>query len=389
MPTPEETLAACAEVLAGLDADTIEYVAGGVEDALDEFDEFEDLVAGFARDELCGGDDARASALARELWEKLKGGGGGGGGGDAASAAAAAEKRAPISLGGGVSKLEARTMRDTEALRSQFAAQEITYDHAPSEGGAAGASAKERARAEQKQRYLAAEAAAQAAELAAELEAARTRAARLRLSGDATGSRLATIELGPFTLPNPGGGADLLESASLTLAPGHRYGLIGRNGKGKSTLLKFLASRRVGGLDPSTSVHYVSQEVSLTEAQEGSKPADLVVEADVERRLLLAEAKTLEDKASSRSGGGEDDASEDQKRLADVHERLLQCDADGAPGRAAALLHALGFPEHLSGREMRALSGGWRVRAALAAALFAKPGAFYTKVFHPSPGFNI
>ena len=118
MPTPEETLAACAEVLAGLDADTIEYVAGGVEDALDEFDEFEDLVAGFARDELCGGDDARASALARELWEKLKGGGGGGGGGgDAASAAAAAEKRAPISLGGGVSKLEARTMRDTEALR--------------------------------------------------------------------------------------------------------------------------------------------------------------------------------------------------------------------------------------------------------------------------------
>jgi ATP-binding cassette subfamily F protein 3 len=116
---------------------------------------------------------------------------------------------------------------------------------------------------------------------------------------------------------------------------------------------------------------------------------DLVVEADVERRLLLAEAKTLEDKASSRSGGGEDDASEDQKRLADVHERLLQCDADGAPGRAAALLHALGFPEHLSGREMRALSGGWRVRAALAAALFAKPGAFYTKVFHPSPGFNI
>ena len=87
-------------------------------------------------------------------------------------AAAAAEKRAPISLGGGVSKLEARTMRDTEALRSQFAAQEITYDHAPSEGGAAGASAKERARAEQKQRYLAAEAAAQAAELAAELEAA-------------------------------------------------------------------------------------------------------------------------------------------------------------------------------------------------------------------------
>ena len=96
-----------------------------------------------------------------------------------------------------------------------------------------------------------------------------------------------SLGLGPFQLPNPGGGADLLENASMILVPGHRYGLIGRNGKGKSTLLKFLASRRVGGLDPSTSVHYVSQEVSLTPAQEEAKPASLVVEADVERRLLM------------------------------------------------------------------------------------------------------
>jgi ATPase subunit of ABC transporter with duplicated ATPase domains len=61
-----------------------------------------------------------------------------------------------------------------------------------------------------------------------------------------------------------GGGADLLENASMILVPGRRYGLIGRNGKGKSTLLKFLASRRVGGLDPSTSVHYVSQAGGTT-----------------------------------------------------------------------------------------------------------------------------
>ena len=63
----------------------------------------------------------------------------------------------------------------------------------------------------------------------------------------AFGSRLATIELGPFSVANPGGGADLIENANMVLAAGHRYGLIGRNGKGKSTLLKFLASRRVGG----------------------------------------------------------------------------------------------------------------------------------------------
>ena len=91
-------------------------------------------------------------------------------------------------------------------------------------------------------------------------------ASRLRISDGATA--LGTQELGPFTVPNPGGGADLIEDVSLVLVPGHRYGLIGRNGKGKSTLLKLLASRRVGGLDASLSVHYVSQEVSLNAGSE-------------------------------------------------------------------------------------------------------------------------
>ena len=156
----------------------------------------------------------------------------------------------------------------------------------------------------------------------------------------------------------------------MTLVPGHRYGLIGRNGKGKSTLLKFLASRRTGGLDPSTSVHYVSQELHLTPEQEAWKPAALVVEADVERRLLLAEAAELAAKADEKAYVP---TAESQKRAADVHERLVAIDAEGAPGRAAALLHNLGFPEALAERPMKALSGGWRVRAALAAALFAKP----------------
>ena len=167
------------------------------------------------------------------------------------------------------------------------------------------AAAKDAARVAARQAFLAEEAAREAEQLASELEDARVRAARMRLTGEAAGSRLAVAELGPFNLPNPGGGADLLENATATLAPGHRYGLIGRNGKGKSTLLKFLASRRVPGFDPSTTVHYVSQEVSLTQEQEEYKPAALVVEADVERRLLLEEAAALTAKTENRAPDAE------------------------------------------------------------------------------------
>jgi ABC-type dipeptide/oligopeptide/nickel transport system ATPase subunit len=229
----------------------------------------------------------------------------------------------------------------------------------------------------------------EAAELNADLHRASELAARMRIDGDATGSRLAAIELGPFQLPNPGGGADLLDDAVLTLTPGHRYGLIGRNGKGKSTLLKFLASRRVGGLDPSVSVHYVTQEVSLTETQENALPADVVLAADIERVILLQEVVKMEaqDRADldledeTGGGGGKGglkkenplDAEARRKKLAAAHERLIAMDANGAPARASHILRNLGFNESLSNRKLKDLSGGWRVRVALAAALFAKP----------------
>ena len=344
MPTQNEAAAACAEILVGLDEDTLEYVSGGIVDIEDK-DELVDFVAGML-DELCDGNEDAARAKASALWDRLHGGAG-------ASAVAAPEApaRAPISLGSGVSALEAKTIAEAEAARGQFAAKEIKFDHAVSTAGNS-AAAKDAARVAARQAFLAEEAAREAEQLASELEDAGGAPPRCA-TGEAAGSRLAVAELGPFNLPNPGGGADLLENATATLAPGHRYGLIGRNGKGKSTLLKFLASRRVPGFDPSTTVHYVSQEVSLTQEQEGYKPAALVVEADVERRLLLEEAAALTAKTENRAP----DANE-ARSLAETHERLLAIDAEGAPGRAAALLHNLGFPEALVEREMRALSGG-------------------------------
>ena len=378
-PSESEIKEACAELLKGLDEDTLEYVAGGLLDDEDgtvlEKDDLVDFVAPML-EEMCGGDEDAARAKAESLWDRLTAG----------SAAAppapvaAPEKRAPISLGGGpISALEAKTLAEAAAAREAHAAPEVLYDH--DVGGTTSAAAeKDAARAAARRALLAETAAAEAAELASELEAACERAARMRIDGDATGSRLAAIELGPFQLPNPGGGADLLDDAVLTLAPGHRYGLIGRNGKGKSTLLKFIASRRVGGLAADVSVHYVTQEVTLTDAQEDALPAEVVLQADVERRLLLLDVaemeaqEALDDKASEENSKiSPEQAEARRKRLATAHERLLAMDAEGAPSRASALLRNLGFSDALASRKMRALSGGWRVRVALAAALFAKP----------------
>jgi ATP-binding cassette subfamily F protein 3 len=88
----------------------------------------------------------------------------------------------------------------------------------------------------------------------AELDAARVAAvhARARL-----GAFNGALEAAKFTLANPGGGQPLLEDASLTLVRGRRYGLIGRNGKGKSTLLRALAARRVGDVPVNVTVPLV------------------------------------------------------------------------------------------------------------------------------------
>jgi ATP-binding cassette subfamily F protein 3 len=152
-------------------------------------------------------------------------------------------------------------------------------------------------------------------------------------------------------------GRTLLDGASLTVEPGRRIGLVGRNGAGKSTLLKAIAGEigidggeirlaaraRLGG---------VKQEAPAGDAS----LIDGVLEGDTERLALLAEAEHAE-----------------PARLAEIHERLRAIDADSAPARAAAILAGLGFDAEAQARPVRSFSGGWRMRVALATALFAQP----------------
>uniref|UniRef100_A0A0X3PWD2 ATP-binding cassette sub-family F member 3 n=1 Tax=Schistocephalus solidus TaxID=70667 RepID=A0A0X3PWD2_SCHSO len=152
----------------------------------------------------------------------------------------------------------------------------------------------------------------------------------------------------------------LLQGASMHLALGRRYGLIGRNGYGKTTLLRALACGDLR-LPQGVSVLHVEQEVigDMTPAIES------VLEADTERATLLAELANLKSmKGPEADSGG---------RLGDIFHRLVEIDADSAPARAAAILYGLGFDPDMQNRPTKEFSGGWRMRLALARALFARP----------------
>lgn len=152
-------------------------------------------------------------------------------------------------------------------------------------------------------------------------------------------------------------GRALLDHAALTVDPGRKIGLIGRNGAGKSTLLKLITGIHApdGGtikLASRARLGTVAQEAPAGEVT----PMAAVLEADLERMALLAET----DHAAP-------------ERLAEIHDRLIAIGADSAEARAGAILAGLGFDEAAQNRPMASFSGGWRMRVALAAALFAAP----------------
>ncbi|PPQ98907.1 hypothetical protein CVT24_003538 [Panaeolus cyanescens] len=165
----------------------------------------------------------------------------------------------------------------------------------------------------------------------------------------------------------------ILSGATLTLAHGRRYGLIGRNGVGKSTLLRHIAMREVP-IPAHITILFVEQEI----VGDDTAALDSVLKADVWRDHLLKEQAALDLKLQELEREGDDKRFEDAReelssRLAEVHARLTDMDAESGPARAAALLAGLGFDEADQKRPTKSFSGGWRMRLALARALFVKP----------------
>ena len=156
-------------------------------------------------------------------------------------------------------------------------------------------------------------------------------------------------------------GRPLFDGASAQIADGWKVGLVGRNGTGKSTLLRLIREElgKGEGGDGSVRINrgakmgYVLQEVPANDMT----LLDVVLEADVERASLMREADTCED----------------PHRIGEIHERLADIDAWSGEARAAEILIGLGFTQNDLMRACREFSGGWRMRAALGGVLFAQP----------------
>ncbi|KFV58978.1 ATP-binding cassette sub-family F member 3, partial [Tyto alba] len=155
----------------------------------------------------------------------------------------------------------------------------------------------------------------------------------------------------------------LLAGADLNLAFGRRYGLVGRNGLGKTTLLKMIASRSLR-IPSHISILHVEQEVAGDET-----PAlQSVLECDTTRESLLREERDLTAKINAGRGEGTEGA-----RLSEIYAKLEEIEADKAPARASVILAGLGFNAKMQQQTTKEFSGGWRMRLALARALFARP----------------
>ena len=157
-------------------------------------------------------------------------------------------------------------------------------------------------------------------------------------------------------------GRPLFQQASAQIADGWKVGLVGRNGTGKSTLLRLIREDLANGegrrdgtirINRGARMGFVAQEVAPSD----ETLLDVVLASDVERTALMKEAETAED----------------PMRIGEIYTRLADIDAYSAEARASEILVGLGFSQADLARPCREFSGGWRMRAALGGVLFSQP----------------
>ena len=153
-------------------------------------------------------------------------------------------------------------------------------------------------------------------------------------------------------------GKPLFENASATIPTGHKVGIVGRNGTGKTTLFKLIkGDLALDGGQIEVPSYFRIGGVEQEAPASADSLLDTVLAADEERTSLLAEAETTQD----------------ANRIADIYQRLGDIDAYSAEARASAILAGLGFTFEAQQRPCHDFSGGWRMRVALAAVLFSQP----------------
>ncbi len=153
-------------------------------------------------------------------------------------------------------------------------------------------------------------------------------------------------------------GRELFEDASLVLPAGSKTGFVGKNGTGKTTLFHLIQGYLSADAGKIELVKKARIGAVAQEAPAGEETVlDVVLAADKERTALMAEAETATD----------------PDRIGEIYTRLADIDAHTAEARASSILKGLGFEQDRQMGPTRELSGGWRMRVALAAVLFSQP----------------
>jgi len=155
----------------------------------------------------------------------------------------------------------------------------------------------------------------------------------------------------------------LLANCNLIMAFGRRYGFVGRNGLGKTTLLRAISKRELY-IPSHISVLHVEQEVR----GDDTVAVDSVLEADTVRCALLKEEAELTSALNNSTNNNTA-----SNRLSEIYAKLEDIEADKAPAKASMILDGLGFSTEMQRMTTKEFSGGWRMRLALARALFTKP----------------
>mmetsp|Transcript_56189 Transcript_56189/g.60837 ORF Transcript_56189/g.60837 Transcript_56189/m.60837 type:complete len:337 (-) Transcript_56189:3291-4301(-) len=161
-------------------------------------------------------------------------------------------------------------------------------------------------------------------------------------------------------------GKPLIEETNLTINYGNRYGFIGPNGSGKSTVMKAIAARSFP-IPENLDIYFLDSEYA---ARDDITALEAVMESNEEVQQLEAKAEALNDAMAE---ADEDGQAEIQQSLESIYASLDQLDAGSAEARATQILFGLGFTTKMQSMTTKEFSGGWRMRVALARALFIQP----------------
>ena len=153
-------------------------------------------------------------------------------------------------------------------------------------------------------------------------------------------------------------GKPIFEDASAVIPTGHKVGIVGRNGTGKTTLFKLIRK----SLTPDSGKIEIPKYYKIGGVEQEAPACETsllqtVLEADIERTQLLKEV----------------DDCKDVKRITYIYQRLEDINAYSAEARASSILSGLGLDNEAQQRPCHEFSGGWRMRVALGAVLFSNP----------------